>query len=92
MHRAERLALESNPSELEIATEKLEGCDSPGIDQSPAQLIQAGGNTIYYVLRSTKELILFGIRKNSIGRSVLLYLYMKMVIKLTVSVLEGYNC
>jgi hypothetical protein len=37
---------EPSSSEVEIAIEKLKRYKSPGIDQIPAELLQAGGNTI----------------------------------------------
>jgi hypothetical protein len=45
---------------------------SPGSDQIPAELIEAGGDTLWFEIH--KLLILFGIRKNYliIGRSLLL--------------------
>jgi hypothetical protein len=45
---------------------------SSGIDEIPAEVIQAGGNN--YVLRFTNVLIVFGMRKNfqSSGRNLLL--------------------
>jgi hypothetical protein len=42
MHTAEPLVPEPNPFEIEIAIEKLERYKPPGIDQIPAELIQAG--------------------------------------------------
>jgi len=50
----------------------------------PAKFIQAGGKNI--TLRPTNLLILFAIRKNcqSNGRKLLLYIFVKRVIKLTV--------
>jgi hypothetical protein len=46
IHTAEPLVPEPSFSELEIATEKFKRYKSPGIDQIPAELIQAGGNTL----------------------------------------------
>jgi hypothetical protein len=48
----------------------------------------------YYCLRSTTSLILFGITKNFLisGKSLLLYQFTKMVIKLTVIIIMGYHC
>jgi hypothetical protein len=70
----EPLIPEPISSVVEIAVEKLKRYKSPGIDQIPAELIQAG---IHYVLRSTNLLIVFVIRKNcqSSGRNLLLYLF-----------------
>jgi hypothetical protein len=35
------------PHEFELAIEKLKRNKSPGIDQIPAEVIKAGGRTIY---------------------------------------------
>ena len=45
-HTAEPLVLEPRPSEVELAIEKLKSHKSPGIDQIPAELIEAGNKTI----------------------------------------------
>jgi hypothetical protein len=50
MHTAERVAPESVYFPLEIPSEGLKIYKSTGIDQIPAQLFQAGGNTIYSVI------------------------------------------
>jgi hypothetical protein len=77
IYTAEPLVPEPSSSEVDIAIEKLKRCKSPGIDQIPAERIQAGG--IHYVLRSTILLIVFGIRKNcqSSERNLLLYLFIR---------------
>jgi hypothetical protein len=46
IHTAEALVPEPSSSEVEIAIEKLKRYKSPGIDQIPAELIQAGGDTL----------------------------------------------
>jgi hypothetical protein len=46
MHTFELLVPERIPLEGEIAIEKLKRYKSPGTDQIPAQLIQAGGYTL----------------------------------------------
>jgi hypothetical protein len=46
IHTAEPLVPESSSSEVEIAIEKLKIYKSSSIDQIPAELIQAGGNTL----------------------------------------------
>jgi hypothetical protein len=43
---AEPLVPESSSSQVEIAIQKLKRYKSPGTDQNPAELIQAGGNTL----------------------------------------------
>jgi hypothetical protein len=60
---------------------------SPGSDKIPAELIQAEG-----------EILRFGIHKliNSIclisERSLLLYQFTRIAIKLTVAIIVGYHC
>jgi mannosyltransferase OCH1-like enzyme len=38
---------EPSAFEVEMATEKLKGCKSPGSDQIPAKSIKVGGRTIH---------------------------------------------
>jgi len=47
IHTAEPLVPEPNASEVELAIDKLKSHKSPGIDQTLAELIKAGGRTIY---------------------------------------------
>ena len=47
IHTAEPLVHEPSASEVELAINKLKSHKSPGIDQIPAELIKAGGRTIY---------------------------------------------
>ena len=47
VHTAEPLVPEPSASEVELAINKLKNHKSPGIDQIPAELIKAGGRTIY---------------------------------------------
>jgi hypothetical protein len=46
-HTAEPLVPEPSLFEVEIAIGKLKSYKSPGIDQIPAKLIRAGGETLY---------------------------------------------
>jgi hypothetical protein len=46
MHAAELFVPEPSASEAELAIEKLKRYKSPGVDQIPAELIQAGGETL----------------------------------------------
>jgi hypothetical protein len=46
IHTAKRLVPELSPFEVEIAITKLEKYKSPGSDQIPPELIQAGGETL----------------------------------------------
>jgi hypothetical protein len=47
IHTAEPLVPEPNLVKVEIAIGKLKICKSPGTDQIPAELIKAGGETLY---------------------------------------------
>jgi hypothetical protein len=59
IHTTQPLVPEPSPSGDEITNGRLKSYKSPGIDQIPVQLIQAGD------LRSTNFLIIiFGVRKN----------------------------
>jgi hypothetical protein len=46
MHTAEPFVPGSSTSEAEVAIVKLNRYKSPGVDQIPAELIQAGGETL----------------------------------------------
>jgi hypothetical protein len=47
IHTAEPLVPEPSSSEVEISIEKMKRYKSPGINQIPAELIHAGGNTLH---------------------------------------------
>jgi hypothetical protein len=83
---------EPSPSEVETSITKLKRYKLTGTDLIPAELIQVGSE--YYVLGSINPLILLGIRKNclSSGRSILLYQFIRTMIKLTVIIIEAYHC
>jgi len=46
IHTAEPLVPELSALYVELAIEKLKSHKSPGIDQTPAEMIKAGGGTI----------------------------------------------
>jgi hypothetical protein len=75
---AEPLVLGPSHLEVEIAIAKLKKYKSPGSDQIPVELIQAGAKMLL-------SLILFGIRKNCLisGRSLLLYQFTERMAELT---------
>jgi hypothetical protein len=50
IHTAELLVPDPSPFEVEIAIAKLKKSKSPGSDQIPAELIQAGGETLRFVI------------------------------------------
>jgi hypothetical protein len=47
MHTAEPFVQEPSASEVEVAIWKLKRYKSPGVDQIPAELIQAGGEALH---------------------------------------------
>jgi hypothetical protein len=57
MHRAEPFVPESSASEVEVATGKLKKYKSPGVDQIPAELIQAGRETLSLEIHKLIKLI-----------------------------------
>jgi hypothetical protein len=65
----------SHPSEVESAVAKLKRCKLLSSGQIPAELIQAGRETL---LRFTNSLIQFGLRKNClVSGKCLLPIYKK---------------
>jgi hypothetical protein len=92
VHMAEPLVPGPSHLEVEMAIPTLKKYKSPGSDQIPAELIQAGGKILLSAIHNS--LILFGIRKNCLigGRSLLLYQFTKSVIKLTVIIIVRYHC
>jgi sorting nexin-29 len=57
MHTAEPFVPEPNASEVEVAIGKLKRYKSPGVDQIPAEIIQAGGETLRSEIRKLIKLI-----------------------------------
>jgi hypothetical protein len=88
IHTVEPLVPESHLVEVEIAIGKLKSYKSPGTDQIPAELIKAGVK--YYILRYTNLFVPYGIRRNwhSSGRNLLLYQFIRRVIRLIVIIIE----
>jgi hypothetical protein len=52
IHATEPLVPDSSPFEVEIAVLKFKSCKLPVIDQSPAELIQAGDETLHSEINS----------------------------------------
>jgi hypothetical protein len=92
MQTADPLVPEPNCFEVEVAIEKLKRYKWPGMDQIWQNWSKQ--EVIHYVLRSTNFLTLFGTRKNchTNGRNLLLYRFIKRVVKWTVVTVEGYHC
>jgi hypothetical protein len=57
IHTAEPFVPEPSASEVENATGKLKRYKSPGIDQIPAELIQAGGETLHSEIHKLIKLV-----------------------------------
>jgi hypothetical protein len=57
MHTAEIFVPEPSTSEVEVAIRKLKRYKSPGFDQIPAELIQAGGETLHSEIHKLIKLI-----------------------------------
>jgi hypothetical protein len=57
MHTAELFVPESSISEGEVAIGKLKRYKIPGVDQIPAELIQAGGETLHLEIHKLIKLI-----------------------------------
>jgi hypothetical protein len=57
MHTAEPFVPEPSASEVEVPVGKLRRYKSPGVDQIPAELIQAGGETLHSEIHKLIKLI-----------------------------------
>jgi hypothetical protein len=91
IHTAEILMPEPSAFEIELVIEEPKSHKSPGSDQIPAELIEAGVE--HFAMRSINLLFLFGLRRNSLrsGRSRSLYLSITRAIKQTVVIIEAYR-
>jgi hypothetical protein len=86
IHTAEPLVPKPSHAEVEIAIGKLKRHKPLGTDQIPAKLIKAGGETL---CSEIYKLVLYRIRRNchSNGKNLLLYQFIKRVIRLTVIII-----
>jgi hypothetical protein len=57
MHTAETPVPEPSASEAEVAVGKLKSCKSPGVDQIPADMVQAEEKTLRSEIRKLTKLI-----------------------------------
>jgi hypothetical protein len=57
MHSAEPFVPQPSASEIEVAVGKLKRYKSPGVDQVPAELIQARGEPVRSQIRKLIKLI-----------------------------------
>jgi hypothetical protein len=57
MHTAKPFVPEPSASEVEVATGKLKRYKSPGVDHTPSQSIQAGGETLLSEIHKLIKLI-----------------------------------
>jgi hypothetical protein len=57
MHTAEPFIPKSSVSEFQVATGKPKSNKSPGVDQIPAEMIQAGGKTLPSEIHKLVKLI-----------------------------------
>jgi hypothetical protein len=92
MHTAEPLVPEPSASEVEVAIRKLKRYKSPGDDQIPAELIQAGGGTLRSEIH---KLIMLIWNKEELPHqwkeSIMVPIHKKGD-KLTVVIIEAYHC
>jgi hypothetical protein len=83
---------EPSASEVEVAIGKLKRCKSPGADQIPAELIQAGGETLRSDIHKLIRLIWNKEELPHQWKESIVVPIHKKVIKLTVIIIEAYHC
>jgi hypothetical protein len=88
VHTAKPLVPEPGLVEVEIAIGKLKSCKSRVLIRF--RLNRSKQGVKHYVLRDTNLFVLYGIRRNchSNGRNLLLYQFIKRVIRLIVIIIE----
>jgi hypothetical protein len=57
IHIAEPFVPEPSAADVEVAIRKMKRYKAPGSDQIPAELIQAGGETLHYEIQKLNMLI-----------------------------------
>jgi hypothetical protein len=88
VHTAEPLVPGPSRLEVENAIAKLKKYKSPGSDQIPVELFQAGGEILLPAIQKLINCLNCLIS----GRSLLLYHFTKRMTKLTVIIVVGYHC
>jgi hypothetical protein len=91
MYTAEPFVPQPSASEAEVAIGTLKNYKSPGADQIPAALIQAGGETLGSEVHKFIKLIWNKQLPHQWKESVLVPIQ-RRVLKLTVIIIEAYHC
>jgi hypothetical protein len=88
---AEPFVPEPSASEVEVAIGKLKKYKSPGVDQIPAELIQAGGGTLRSEIHKLIKLIWNKELPHQWKESIVVPIQ-KRAIKLAAVIIEAYHC
>jgi hypothetical protein len=91
MHTAKPFVPEATASEVEVAVGKLKRFKSPGVNQIPDELIQAGGERLLSEIHKLIRLIWNKELPHQWKESVMVPIH-KRVIKLTLIIIEAYHC
>jgi hypothetical protein len=83
---------EPSASEVEVVTGKLKRYKSPGVDQIPTELIQAGGETFCSKIDKLIKLIWNKEEFPHQWKESIVVPIQKRVIKLTAVIIEAYHC
>jgi hypothetical protein len=91
MHIAQPLVTEPTHFEGEFATEKKEGYKSPGSEQIPAELIQAGCDTLRSQIQKLIHSILNKEELPQQRKESIILLFLKRAINITILIIEEYQ-
>jgi hypothetical protein len=92
VHVAEPLVPGPSRLEVEIAIAKLKKYKSPGSDQIPAELIQAGGEILLSAIHELINSVWIKEELPDQWKESIIEIFTKRVTKLTVIIIVGYNC
>jgi hypothetical protein len=92
VHTAEPLVPSPNRLEVQIAIAKLKKYKSPGSDQVPAELIQAGGEILLAAIHKLINSVWNKEEMPDQWKEYTIVQFTKRVIKLTVIIIERYHC